>query len=93
MIWLLLFAALGLVAMGIDALDLAKDLRAPTDLELDEMIVGKGGLPLPQASRDYVRNNLSVSLLVQYPQLLGIIFIIAGVMCGVFAYQLWRSST
>lgn len=91
MIWILLFVALVLVAAGVDALDLAKYARAPTDLELDEMIVGKGSPPLPQASRDYFRNKLSTAVLLQYPQLLGIVFIVAGVLCGVLAYQLWHS--
>jgi len=93
MIWLLILAALGLVVMGIDALDLAKYVRAPTDMEFDEMVYGKGSPPLPQVSRDYLRNKLGVSLLVQYPQLLGIVFILAGVLCGVLAYLLWLSST
>jgi hypothetical protein len=93
MVWLLVFAALALVAMGIDALDLAKYARPPADRELDELVVGKGGLPLPQASRDYLRSKPSVLLLFQYPQLLGIIFIAAGILCGVLAFQLWRSST
>ena len=91
MFWFLLFAALVLIAMGIDALDLAKYTRAPTDLELDEMIGGKGAPPLPQVSRNYVRNQLSMSMLVQHPQLLGIAFIVAGVLCGVLAYLLWHA--
>lgn len=93
MVWILLLVALALVAMGVDALDLAKYVRAPTDLELDEMLVGKGSPPLPQAGRDYFRNKLSAKILVQYPQLLGIVFIVAGVLCGVLAYQLWHSAT
>jgi hypothetical protein len=92
MVWILLLAALALVAIGFDALDLAKYARAPTDLELDELIVGKGSPPLPQASRDYFRNKLSTMMLVQYLQLLGIVFIVAGMLCGVVAYLLWHSA-
>ncbi len=86
MFWIFTIAALGLIAMGVDALDLAKYTRAPTDIELDEMLVGKESPPLPQASRDYFRNNFGISVLVQFPQLLGIAFIAAGILCGVLAY-------
>lgn len=72
--------------MGVDALDLAKYTRAPTDIELDEMLVGKDSPPLPQASRDYFRNNYGISVLVRFPKLLGIAFMAAGILCGVLAY-------
>ena len=92
MVWFLTLAALVLVAIGIDALDLAKYARAPTDRELDEIIVGKESPPLPQSSRDFLRNQLGMSMLVQFPQLIGILFIFSGILCGVLAY-LWHSST
>ena len=60
-------AALAQIDIGIDTLDLAKCVRAPTDLELDEMVFGKGGLPPPQQSRDYLRNMPSMALTRQYP--------------------------
>lgn len=91
MVWLLIIVALVLVFMGIDALDLAKYTRAPTDMELDEMFVGKESPPLPQASRDYVRNQLGLSVLVQFPQLVGLVFIVGGILCAVLAY-FWHSS-
>jgi hypothetical protein len=92
MFWIFTIAALVLIAMGIDARDLAKYTRAPTDIELDELLVGKGHPPLPQASRDYFRNNFGISVLIQFPNLLGIAFIVAGILCGVLAY-LSHSST
>jgi hypothetical protein len=92
MVWFLMIAALVLIAMGIDALDLAKYTRPPTDFELDEMLVGRASPALPQASRDYFRNQLGVSVLVQFPKLLGLVFIAGGILCGVLAY-LWHSST
>lgn len=92
MVWLCLFVAIALVAIGGEAMYLANRSTPLTDREFDELVVGKNQPPLSEASRDYLRGNLFAQMFL-YPQFLGGAFVAAGLAFGVLAFRLWLSST
>lgn len=92
MTWFFLIAAIVLVALGVDALLLTNRAAPLTDRELDELVVGREGPPLPDASKNLLRRDVLRVSLFLYPQWLGVTFLVAGILCAALAIQLWHSS-